>query len=137
MPYLREIKLYDIIITVSVISVLVFLYCFTPEKTLSWLKCPFLWFTGFYCPGCGSLRATHQLLHGHILNAIRYNHLLVLTAPFLVCAFASRMSVLLRGKPFFNIFIPSGWINALVIYIVLFWFLRNLHFYPLTLLAPK
>ena len=37
--------------------------------------------TGLNCPGCGSLRAIHQLLHGHVLEAARLNLLLVLSIP--------------------------------------------------------
>ncbi|MEO5356971.1 MAG: DUF2752 domain-containing protein [Nitrospirae bacterium YQR-1] len=126
MFYPRGFKLHDIVIAVGVVSVLVFLYFFNPEQTLSWLRCPFLSMSGLYCPGCGSLRAAHQLLHGNVLNAVRFNHLLVLTFPFLACAFISKTSIFLRGKPLFNVSIEAGWINAFVIYILLFWILRNL-----------
>lgn len=47
-------------------------------------KCPFLWLTGWKCPGCGSQRAVHQLLHGQILEALRLNFLFVLAFPY-VC----------------------------------------------------
>ena len=33
--------------------------------------CPFLAITGWYCPGCGSLRAVHDLLHGDLAGAVR------------------------------------------------------------------
>jgi len=39
--------------------------------------CPFRRLTGFSCPGCGSQRAIHQLLHGDILAAFRYNPMLL------------------------------------------------------------
>jgi hypothetical protein len=38
--------------------------------------------TGLNCPGCGALRAIHQLLHGHILAAADLNLLFVLCLPF-------------------------------------------------------
>jgi hypothetical protein len=34
--------------------------------------------TGIYCPGCGGLRAVHQLLHGDIVGAISLNALAIL-----------------------------------------------------------
>jgi hypothetical protein len=44
--------------------------------------------TGLQCPGCGGLRATHQLLHGHLAAAWTLNPLAVLLVPvyaFLAC----------------------------------------------------
>jgi hypothetical protein len=38
--------------------------------------CPFHALTGWWCPGCGLTRATHQLLHGDVLGALRYNALM-------------------------------------------------------------
>ncbi|MFD7920349.1 DUF2752 domain-containing protein [Streptomyces sp. NPDC059740] len=35
--------------------------------------CLLLRLTGLYCPGCGGLRATHDLLHGHLTGALRDN----------------------------------------------------------------
>lgn len=44
--------------------------------------CPSLRFAGVHCPGCGSTRATHDLLHGEVLSAFRHNQaLLVLGVP--------------------------------------------------------
>lgn len=37
---------------------------------------------GFYCPGCGTLRALHQLLHGNWRAALRFNPLLVICLPY-------------------------------------------------------
>ncbi len=42
--------------------------------------CLFHTLTGWWCPGCGMTRATHRLLHGDVVGAIRYNVLL----PFVV-----------------------------------------------------
>jgi hypothetical protein len=53
--------------------------------------------TGLQCPGCGGLRATHQLLHGHLAAAWSLNPLAVLLLPayaLLACQIASG---LIRG----------------------------------------
>lgn len=39
-------------------------------------RCAFLEVTGWQCPGCGSQRALAALLHGHPLEAWRYNLML-------------------------------------------------------------
>ncbi len=44
-------------------------------------KCVLHHWTGLHCPGCGSTRAIHSLVHGDIGGAIRNNPLLVLAAP--------------------------------------------------------
>ena len=39
---------------------------------------------GFYCPGCGMLRALHQLLHGNWQSALRFNPLLIICLPYFI-----------------------------------------------------
>lgn len=36
-------------------------------------RCPFRSLTGWLCPGCGSQRAIHQLIHGHVAEAFDLN----------------------------------------------------------------
>ena len=40
--------------------------------------CPTKIFTGLDCPFCGSLRATHDLLHGDVVGALSLNAVTVL-----------------------------------------------------------
>ena len=49
------------------------LYTFPPGAGSFYPPCVFRRVTGLLCPGCGSTRALHQLLHGHIEAAIRLN----------------------------------------------------------------
>lgn len=37
--------------------------------------------TGYRCPGCGSQRALHALLHGQWAEAFRYNYFLLVVLP--------------------------------------------------------
>ncbi len=60
------------------------LFLFDPERTGVFPKCPFLSLSGWKCPGCGSQRAVHALLHGQIPQAIGFNALLVLSIPYLL-----------------------------------------------------
>ena len=47
-------------------------------------KCIFYMLTGLECPGCGSQRALHALMHLRVAEAFRHNALLVSALPFLV-----------------------------------------------------
>lgn len=48
-----------------------------PNVAGSYGTCPFLLLTGFYCPGCGALRGTHDLLTGNVSGAVSNNLLLL------------------------------------------------------------
>jgi len=62
---------------------LAILYWFNPAQNGFYPRCGLYQATGLLCPGCGSLRALHQLLHGNLAAAFRLNALLVLSLPFL------------------------------------------------------
>ncbi len=57
------------------------LFAFDPLHAGIYPVCWFHKFTGWACPGCGGLRALHQLLHGHLAEAFRYHPLLVALLP--------------------------------------------------------
>ncbi|MGZ4610929.1 MAG: DUF2752 domain-containing protein [Actinomycetes bacterium] len=46
--------------------------------------CPWHALTGTWCPGCGGLRAVHDLVHGHVVAAAGENLLVVTLVPVLV-----------------------------------------------------
>ena len=67
--------------TLLFIAAALLLFFFPPEQHAFYPRCLFYTLTGFECPGCGSLRATHRLLHGDLASAFRFNPLLVILAP--------------------------------------------------------
>lgn len=58
------------------------LFFFNPVEHAFFPRCFFRVITGWDCPGCGGLRAAHQLLHGEVRAAFVLNPLLVLALPF-------------------------------------------------------
>lgn len=64
------------------VAVAALLFFCDPSRTPIYPVCLFHRLTDLNCPGCGSLRAMHQLLHGNVLEALRLNALLVLSLPF-------------------------------------------------------
>ena len=106
------------------------LYLFNPAaKDDPYPNCPFLWLTGYYCPGCGTLRAYHQLLHGNVGVALGLNPVTVLAVPALVYAMASTWLLGFTGKglPMPRWGRGAGWAVGAVL--IVFGVIRNL---PLT-----
>lgn len=56
-------------------------YAVDPARSAWMPRCPLKWMTGLECPGCGSQRAVHALLHGDIAAAWHANALLVALLP--------------------------------------------------------
>lgn len=112
------------------------LLLFDPATSGLFPPCPLRYFTGWYCPGCGSLRAMHQLLRGNLRAAWALNPLTVLLLPFLIYGAASYASRELRGKYLPRVFLPAICIRALYAVIILFGIARNLPFHPFDWLAP-
>jgi hypothetical protein len=64
-------------------GIVLLIYLVDPHHSGIYPACPFRAITGWLCPGCGSLRATHALLHGRVADAFGHNALLVTTLPVL------------------------------------------------------
>lgn len=57
---------------------------YDPETNPIFPKCPFRELTGYKCPGCGSQRAIHDLMHLDISSAFHHNLLLVISIPYIL-----------------------------------------------------
>lgn len=57
-------------------------YLLGPESGV-YPRCLFRQVTGLECPGCGSQRAIHALLHGRVAEAWSYNALLLVEIPLI------------------------------------------------------
>lgn len=122
---------------VSGIIATALVYLFFYDAISSFIApCPFYAATGLYCPGCGTLRALRQLIHGNLLGAFRLNPLMVLLLPFVGYALISQALLKVIGRSLPGVFIKPFWIWALLGIILLYWILRNVPFYPFCWLAP-
>jgi hypothetical protein len=129
-------RLVPIAIGIGVLSALVILYTWNPATTREYPRCPFRALTGCYCSGCGSTRAVHQLLHGHIGNAFRLNPLVVLCLPLVGYALLCSKWRRLRFRWLERLTATSTWPWVVFVVILLFGALRNLPFEPFCWLAP-
>src|SRR5881227_1045193 len=77
---------------------IIMLRIYDPATSGVFPPCPLHYLTGFYCPGCGSLRTVHQLLHGHLYAAWAMNPLSVILFPFVAYGLASEALFYLRGQ---------------------------------------
>jgi Protein of unknown function (DUF2752) len=112
------------------------LFVFDPATTAMFPPCPVRYLTGWYCPGCGSLRAMHQLMHGNLHAAWAMNPLTVIFLPFVAYGLVSHVLLEIRGRALPQFFIPASYIRALGVIVILFAIARNLPLYPFNLLAP-
>ena len=93
----------------------VFLFFFNPSEVWWIPRCPFYELTGYKCPGCGTLRGIHHLLHFRFAMAWAMNPFMIITIP-LIAAFLAwpRLS-------------KNVVISVLVtVVVLLYWLLRNI-----------
>lgn len=107
-----------------------YLFLYEPGRSGFFPLCPFRFLTGLTCPGCGSTRALHQLLHGHFEAAFTLNPLLLLALPFLVYAFLRYSAFSMRGRTPQPNALPAPYLYAIFFLIVGFWIFRNTPIYP-------
>ena len=129
-------KIWNIGLLVLIIVLAVLFYFLNPNEHQIFPRCAFNALTGYYCPGCGSQRAIHSLLHFNIAKVIS-NNLLFLPAVLLVAYHYVRTPINKIFKwnlPNILYFKNTPWIIFGVI--MLFWILRNLPWYPFSALTP-
>jgi hypothetical protein len=101
------------------------LYTFNPNIPGFFPECPVNSLSGFYCPGCGTLRSLHFLLHGQFIQAISHNVLMILSIPVLTW-------MAFRPSWVQNPAAPWAAFGIIVAYTVA----RNLPLWPFSMLAP-
>ncbi|HET6669681.1 MAG TPA: DUF2752 domain-containing protein [Pyrinomonadaceae bacterium] len=106
------------------------LFLLEPGKSRLLPVCPFHALTGFTCPGCGSTRGMHQLLHGNLGAAFEFNPLLLLALPFLLYALLSYSQRVLRGQPAQTNALAPKYIYTIFGAVLFFWIFRNTPLYP-------
>lgn len=74
------------------------LFAVNPAEHAIYPACWLYATTGWQCPGCGGLRATHELLHGHLAAAWRLNPLALLLVPFYAWLGLDVALTLIRGR---------------------------------------
>lgn len=118
-----------LIAAIIIVAAIAFIYIyatFDPSTQGSLFpRCTIKTLTGLDCPGCGSQRAIHALLHGHVLEALRFNALFVVELPLLaLLALTSLFSD--RFHHLRRFLISRTFILSLLATIILFTIVRNI-----------
>lgn len=114
----------------------VLFFVLDPVKYEIFPRCLFNSITEYYCPGCGSQRAIHSLLHLNFAGVVCHNFLFI--PAFLLIIYHFLHPIVNR---YFNWKLPNilyfkstPWI--IFVLVIVFWIARNLPFYPFSVLAP-
>lgn len=118
-------KLNRIILAITFFALAVVYALFNPAEYPLFPQCPFRQLTGLLCPGCGSQRAIHQLLNGHLLAAVRYNAFVVVTLPWIAAIICSKMFATNRGEQISRILLKRSIVNTYLLVLIIWWVYRN------------
>ncbi len=122
-------SLENVLVIAAIVVAAALVYFFAPGEHRFYPRCIFHSLTGLACPGCGSLRAAHNLLHGNFTTAFRLN-------PFVLTIVPPTLGVwLVRGEAAFSRIRPI-WIWLIVTVIIAFSILRNLPIAPFSYFKP-
>jgi len=112
---------------ISLVVIYLTYKAFNPYNYDFFPKCPFLWLTGYKCPGCGSQRAIHYLFNFDIYHAFYENMLLVISIPYLILGAYFDLVILKTERQFrFRKFLYGQKAIMVILIIVFgFWILRN------------
>ena len=98
----------------------------SPTTSVFFPTCAFLMLTGLKCPGCGSQRAVHALLHADLASAFAHNALLVLSLPYLALLIGARLYVYLHPTSSLRSTLESPLaIRTYFVITIAFWIARN------------
>ena len=113
------------------------LFALDPARHSFYPRCVFHAATGLHCPGCGTLRGAHLLMHGHFTEALRMNALVFLFLPAAAAFVFWKRRASAGGAEASRFIVKPAWLWTALVVAFLFWILRNLPFHPFTLLAPS
>ncbi|WP_025143427.1 DUF2752 domain-containing protein [Pedobacter jeongneungensis] len=129
-------KLLYILGSIVLLSLVVIYYKFNPEVYNFFPECPFHKYLHLDCPGCGSQRAIHALLHLNVQKAMGYNLLLVLSLPLLaVQLFSKAYAYFTNQNTVLGFWYNPNTPKIIFVIVMLFWIARNLPYTPFSYLA--
>lgn len=120
----------------GLIGVAVLFFALDPTKHEIFPRCLFHSLIGGYCPGCGSQRALHNLLHFNIVQVIHYNFLFLPAAGLIFYHYIHPLLNRIFNWKLPDLFYRKNTPWIILVVVLVFWIARNLPWYPFTILAP-
>ncbi|WP_312923353.1 DUF2752 domain-containing protein [Empedobacter brevis] len=124
--------------TLAPLLVIVYFYSYYSNQSPFSIKCMFHELTGLWCPGCGGQRAFSLLVHGHILQSLRYN--LLLPSALYICAqlyYSIIGNIFLGNTMTGKLHLPANFARNFLIFLLVYSILRNIPISPFIYLAPE
>lgn len=122
---------------VFIFGLAVLFFLLNPSEHQIFPRCMFNSLTGYHCPGCGTQRAIHSLLHFNIMGVIGNNFLFIPAILAIGYHYTHQPLNKNFGWKLPNIFYQKATPWIIFGTVALFWLLRNLAFYPFSVLAPN
>jgi hypothetical protein len=129
-------KILNIGLLIGFTGLAVLFFVLDPARHDLFPRCLFNSITGYYCPGCGSQRAVHSLLHLDFAGVVSYNFLFLPAALIIFYHYLHPVFNRFFGWKLPNVFYFRNTPLIILGVIVLFWILRNIPVYPFSVLAP-
>lgn len=118
-------RLLIILLAAGLLAAFCFVYYrFDPSQSGFFPRCPFFALTGCLCPGCGSQRVVHALLHLDFAAAFSINPYLVLMLP-LAAALVFAAIFRVRYNGFYCLVNSRPVMIGFVVVTVAWWVWRN------------
>lgn len=113
-------------IILALIAAAALYYTIDPATSAFAPQCMLHRFTGLQCPGCGSQRMLHAMLHGNVAEAFRFNPFLFILFPFIVFALWLETQHTVRPRLYAKVYCPTT--LYVVIAAIIIWFVvRNIY----------
>lgn len=114
-----------IVVTISLIALAIAYYLFDPVEVKWMPKCMWKVATATDCPGCGSQRMAHALMHGDFRGAWHANAYALCMIPVIIFLLCLEFAKARYPKLYATVHRPAV-ITSLAATVILWWVLRNL-----------
>ena len=119
-------KAISVVLPVFIVAAALLFFILDPAKHIIFPRCVFYSLSGYYCPGCGSQRAIHNLLHLNIAGVVKNNILFLPAAVVIIYHYVHPVMNRRLGLRLPNILYMKHTPWVILGIVSVFWILRNM-----------